>query len=162
MIGHRSIIHDGWRAVCPWPRPSFAEGKPFGTPLPAEALTELDATGWELYHVAEDFAENHNLAAENRPRLLELIAQSYVEAGRYQVLPVGGRGQQRSAEERPVIAVDRTRYTYLPGDPGGRPERGPAAATPRCQPSGWKACSNWRDRSWEASHCSAGTMSSML
>ena len=116
MLGHRSIYHDGWRAVCPWPGPSFAEsGKPFGTPMPAETLTELDATGWELYHVATDFAENHNLAAEDRPRLLELIAQWYVEAGRYQVLPVDGRGQQRFAEERPLIAADRTRYTYYPG-----------------------------------------------
>ena len=25
MMGHRSIYHDGWRAVCPWPGPSFAE-----------------------------------------------------------------------------------------------------------------------------------------
>ena len=25
MIGHRAIYHDGWRAVCPWPGPSFAE-----------------------------------------------------------------------------------------------------------------------------------------
>jgi arylsulfatase A-like enzyme len=116
MIGHRSIYHDGWRAVCPWPGPSFAEaGKPFGTPLPAETLTELDATGWELYHVAEDFAENHDLAAEQRPRLIELIGQWYVEAGRYNVLPVDGRGQQRFAEERPVIAADRARYTYYPG-----------------------------------------------
>jgi arylsulfatase A-like enzyme len=116
MVGHRSIYHDGWRAVCPWPGPSFAEaGKPFGTPLPAEALTELDASGWELYLVAEDFAENHDLAAEQRPRLIELIGQWYVEAGRYNVLPVDGRGQQRFAEERPVIAADRTRYTYYPG-----------------------------------------------
>ena len=30
------------------------------------------------------------------------------------------------------------------------------------QPSGWKACSNWRARSWEASHWSAGTMNSTL
>ena len=31
MIGHRSIYHDGWRAVCPWPGPSFAEAaQPFG------------------------------------------------------------------------------------------------------------------------------------
>ena len=31
MFGHRAIDHDGWRAVCPWPGPSFAEaGKPFG------------------------------------------------------------------------------------------------------------------------------------
>ena len=34
MMGHRSIYHDGWRAVCPWPGPSFTEaGKFFGTPI---------------------------------------------------------------------------------------------------------------------------------
>ncbi|HUY49754.1 MAG TPA: hypothetical protein VMV92_29230 [Streptosporangiaceae bacterium] len=44
MFGHRAIDHDGWRAVCPWPGPPFAEaGKPFGVPITAEALTELDA-----------------------------------------------------------------------------------------------------------------------
>jgi arylsulfatase len=116
MMGHRSIYHDGWRAVCPWPGTSFAEsGRPFGTPIPAATLTELDATAWELYHVAEDFAENHDVKAEHRPRLLELIARWYVEAGKYHVLPVDGRGQQRLAEERPQIAVDRSRYVYYPG-----------------------------------------------
>ena len=31
MLGHRAIYHDGWRAVCPWPGPSFAEaGVGFG------------------------------------------------------------------------------------------------------------------------------------
>jgi len=116
MMGHRALYHDGWRAVCPWPGPSFTEaGKPFGTPIPAETLTELDAHGWELYHVAEDVAENHDIAAENRPKLIEMIAQWYVEAGKYNVLPVDGRGQQRIADERPVIATDRSRYTYFPG-----------------------------------------------
>jgi arylsulfatase A-like enzyme len=114
MIGHRSIYHDGWRAVCPWPGTSFAEGKPFGSPITAEQLTELDANAWELYHVAEDPAENHDVAAENRPRLIEMIAQWYVEAGRYNVLPVDGRGQQRFADERPVIALPRSRYVYYP------------------------------------------------
>jgi arylsulfatase len=116
MLGHRSIYHDGWRAVCPWPGTSFTEsGRQFGTPMPAETLTELDATGWELYHVAEDFAENHDVAGENREKLIEMIGQWYVEAGKYNVLPVDGRGQQRFADERPVIATDRTRYTYYPG-----------------------------------------------
>ncbi len=116
MLGHRSIYHDGWRAVCPWPGTSFVEsGRTFGTPITAEQLTELDATSWELYHVAEDFAENHNVADENRPRLIEMIAQWYVEAGKYNVLPVDGRGQQRFADERPQIAADRTSYTYYPG-----------------------------------------------
>jgi len=116
MMGHRSIYHDGWRAVCPWPGTSFIEsGRTFGTPIPAETLTELDATAWELYHVDEDFAENYNIAEGNRARLIEMIAQWYVEAGKYNVLPVDGRGQQRFAEERPQIAKNRSSYTFYPG-----------------------------------------------
>jgi arylsulfatase len=116
MLGHRSIYHDGWRAVCPWPGPSFVEaGAPFGQPIPKETLTELDASGWELYHVAEDFAENHDVAADNRDRLIALIGTWYAEAGKYKVLPVDGRGTERLAEVRPQIAVDRTSYTYCPG-----------------------------------------------
>ena len=88
MFGHRAIDHDGWRAVCPWPGPSFAEaGKPFGAPITAETLTSSDADGWELYHVAEDPAENHNLAGEHRDKLIEMIAMWYVEAGKYDVIP---------------------------------------------------------------------------
>src|SRR5205807_7419285 len=79
MFGHRSLYHDGWRAVCPWPGDSFVEaGKPFGAPISAETLAELDAHGWELYHIAEDIAENHNLAADNRERLIGMIATWYV------------------------------------------------------------------------------------
>lgn len=115
MMGHRSIYHDGWRAVCPWPGPSFTEaGAFFGKPIPADTLTEIDATGWELYHVDEDWAENHNLAAENRARLIEMIATWYVEAGKYNVMPVDGRGVQRFAEERPQLTADRSRYTFYP------------------------------------------------
>lgn len=117
MLGHRSLYHKGWKAVCPWPGTSFSEppGLPFGTPIPAEKLTELDANNWELYHIDEDFAENHNVADKNRAKLIEMIAQWYVEAGKYNVLPIDGRGQQRFADERPQIARDRTSYTYYPG-----------------------------------------------
>jgi arylsulfatase len=115
MMGHRSIYYDGWRAVCPWPGPSFTEaGAFFGEPIPAEKLTELDAKHWELYHVVEDFAENYDVAAENRAKLIEMIATWYVEAGKYNVLPVDGRGTARFAEERPQIAKDRTSYTFYP------------------------------------------------
>lgn len=115
MMGHRSIYHNGWRAVCPWPGPSFTEaGAFFGAPISAEKLTELDANAWELYHVAEDFAENHNVAEQHRDKLIEMIAQWYVEAGKYNVLPVDGRGTQRFAEERPQIAKDRTQYRFYP------------------------------------------------
>jgi arylsulfatase A-like enzyme len=46
MMGHRSLYHDGWRAVCPWPGTSFTEsGRKFGTPITYDMLTELDAKG---------------------------------------------------------------------------------------------------------------------
>jgi len=116
MMGHRSIYHDGWRAVCPWPGTSFTEsGLPFGAPIDAAKLTELDAKGWELYNIDKDFAENHNVAAENRPKLIEMIATWYVEAGKYNVLPVDSRGTLRFADPRPQIAANRTSYTYYPG-----------------------------------------------
>jgi arylsulfatase A-like enzyme len=127
MMGHRSIYHDGWRAVCPWPGASFTEaGAFFGEPIPAEKLTELDASAWELYHVAEDFAENYNIATENRAKLIELIGQWYVEAGKYNVMPVDGRGTARFAEERPQIAKDRASYTLYRGT-----QSVPANAGPR-------------------------------
>jgi arylsulfatase len=115
MLGHRAIYHDGWRAVCPWPGPSFTEaGKGFGEPISAETLSTLDATGWELYHVAEDFAENHDVAADNRDKLIAMIGTWYVEAGKYQVMPIDGSGLARMMAEKPLIALPRDRYTYLP------------------------------------------------
>ena len=115
MIGHRSIYHDGWRAVCPWPGPSFAEAaQPFGTDITADKLSELDATGWELYHVEEDFAETNNVAADNRNRLIALIAMWYVEAGKYNVMPVDGSALTRLLVERPLLAPPRDRYVYFP------------------------------------------------
>ncbi|HVM65221.1 MAG TPA: sulfatase-like hydrolase/transferase, partial [Acidimicrobiales bacterium] len=115
MLGHRSLYHDGWRAVCPWPGPSFAEaGMPFGQPISKERLTELDHSGWELYHVEEDVAENHDVADQHRDRLIAMIATWYVEAGKYNVLPIDGRGTIRFLEERPQISPGRSRYTYYP------------------------------------------------
>jgi arylsulfatase len=119
MFGHRSIYHDGWRAVCPWPGTSFAEaGQFFGAPIDRDKLTELDATAWELYHVAADVAENHNVAAQNRAKLIEMIGMWYVEAGKYNVMPIDSRGTLRFADERPKLAVDRTSYVFYPRTQG--------------------------------------------
>ena len=127
MFGHRSLYHDGWRAVCPWPGTSFTEsGLFFGAPISYDQLIELDAHGWELYNIQEDFAETHNLAETERDRLIAMIGMWYVEAGKYKVLPIDSRGTQRFAEERPQIAVDRQRYIYYPGT-----QVVPANAAPR-------------------------------
>jgi arylsulfatase A-like enzyme len=115
MFGHRSLYHDGWRAVCPWPGTSFTEsGLFFGAPISYDKLTELDAHGWELYNIHEDFAETNNLAEQERDRLIAMIGMWYVEAGKYNVLPIDSRGTQRFAVERPQIASDRQKYVYYP------------------------------------------------
>ena len=115
MLGHRAIDKDGWRAVCPWPGPSFTEaGVGFGQPISAETLSRLDSSGWELYHVAEDFAENHNVAADHRDKLIELIGSWYVEAGTYGVMPIDGSGLARMIAEKPLVALPRDRYVYRP------------------------------------------------
>ncbi|MGY1804466.1 arylsulfatase [Blastococcus sp. SYSU D00922] len=116
MLGHRAIDSDGWRAVCPWPGPSFSEaGKPFGVPISAEDLADLDAHHWELYHVAEDVTENRDVAREHPAKLIELIAQWYVEAGKYDVLPIDGSGTARMMVERPQVAEPRDTYVFRAG-----------------------------------------------
>jgi arylsulfatase len=117
MFGHRSVYHDGWRAVCPLPGPSFAEaGIGFGElELTEEKLRELDATGWELYDLGADFCETQNLAGQHRDKLVEMIAIWYAEAGKYDVLPIDSRGTMRLVEERPQLARARNLYVFYPG-----------------------------------------------
>ncbi|MER6319294.1 arylsulfatase [Streptomyces sp. NPDC001581] len=129
MFGHRAIDHDGWRAVCPWPGPSFAEaGRPFGAPIAMADLDDLDAHHWELYHVDEDIAETRNLAQEqeHRSKLIEMIALWYMEAGKYNVMPIDGSAFARLMTERPQITENRTSYTLRPGT-----QSLPAAVAPR-------------------------------
>lgn len=117
MFAHRAIYHDGWRAVCPFPGDSFAEAKAsFGElTLTEDKLRELDAKGWELYNLTEDPAETNNLAETHRAKLIEMIALWYVEAGRYDVLPLDSRGTARFADPRPQLTKERDTYVYYPG-----------------------------------------------
>ena len=119
MFGHRSIYHDGWRAVCPWPGPNFTEaakkGRKFGTPIPNEVLVDIETHDWELYHIDEDYSETHNLAVENRPKLIEMIGRWWAEAGKYQVLPIDGTALPRMNVERPTIARPRNKFVYYAG-----------------------------------------------
>jgi len=118
MFGTRAIYHDGWRAVCGFPGPSYAEGAQkgykFGDVITPEILDDLDANGWELYHVTEDPAEVHNLADQHPEKLSEMITRWYVEAGKYQVLPLDGSVMQRFATERPRLTQDRSQYIFYP------------------------------------------------
>ena len=118
MLGHRAIYHDGWRAVCPFPQPS----DPPHALLTEERLRELDVDGWELYHVAEDPTETNDLAKARRDKLIEMIALWYVEAGRYQVLPLDNRVVERMTAERPRHTPKREHHVYYPGTSQVPPE----------------------------------------
>ncbi len=114
IMGHRSIYHDGWRAVAPWPGPSNAEAeKMWPAELHADDLDRIEAEGWELYHVAIDPAETRNLAAENPVMRERLKAIWWHEAGRYGVLPIMGRSP-RPADADTKMQQPR-HHRYRPG-----------------------------------------------
>ncbi len=118
MFGNRAIDSDGWRANCGFPGPSYTEGaalgRTFGGTISPEVLDDLETNGWELYHIAEDPSEVHDLAAENPGKLRELVALWWAEAGKHQVLPLDGSIFQRLAAERPQLTQDRSQYVYYP------------------------------------------------
>ena len=82
-----------------------------------------------------------------------MIGMWYIEAGKYNVLPIDSRGVQRFAEERPQIAANRKQYTLLSRhtiDPACRGAEdwstGPTAlqCKPRCRRMAPRAsCSAW-------------------
>ena len=130
MFGHRSIYHDGWRAVCPWPGPNFTEaakkGRAFSSPITVEVLADIEANDWELYDLTKDYSETHNIAGDHRDKVIELVGRWWAEAGKYGVMPLDGDARARIALERPTIARQRDKFVYYPG---GSPV--PFAATPK-------------------------------
>ncbi|MES2482543.1 MAG: arylsulfatase [Pseudomonadota bacterium] len=105
ILGHRSLYMDGWRAVCPWPGPSWTEG---GRGWPAEMLASdldrLEGAGWELYRLSDDPGESRNLAQAEPAQLRKMVAMWWHEAGKYGVLPILGKAPGRKA---PPAAIHR-------------------------------------------------------
>jgi hypothetical protein len=55
------------------------------------------------------------VAADHRDRMIAMIGTWYVEAGKYNVMPVDGSGLARMIGEKPLVAAPRDRCTYRPG-----------------------------------------------
>jgi arylsulfatase len=107
MLGNRGIYQDGWMASTtplrlPW-APTGEEPNP-------------DDFQWELYHVAEDFAQANDLAAQNPAKLRELQEVFDREARRYNVYPLQTSFADRADPSiRPSLTRGRTSFTYYPG-----------------------------------------------
>ncbi len=109
--GNRAIYHDGWMANTAPPSPvwELATGK----------LPDL-ATGyqWELYHIADDYSQNNDLAAKNPDKLKELQALFLTEAAKYNVFPLDNRAFVRLQTPRPSAVAGKTEFTYRGENPG--------------------------------------------
>src|SRR5262249_37268268 len=71
---------------------------------------------WELYHVAEDFSQANNVAAQNPDKLKELQTIFDQEAKKYHVYPLDATFAERAdVSIRPSLTRGRTTFTYYPG-----------------------------------------------
>jgi arylsulfatase A-like enzyme len=97
LNGHRAIYHEGWRAVCPWIESNQTGARPenYDCNLSVASVVQEDiaAHRWELYRIAEDYAECHDLAAEDPATLREMVTYWWTEARQYNVLPAARKGQ---------------------------------------------------------------------
>jgi arylsulfatase len=107
MFGSRAIYHRGWKAVTFHPI-----GPMYGDGLDPNASFDDDV--WELYHVATDLSETHDLAASFPGRVAELVELWWAEAARNQVLPLDNRILWTLVHPRPSPLFDSTRFRYFP------------------------------------------------
>lgn len=108
VFSNRSMYADGWKAnaqhTFPW-RQDYAPGN-------------WQNDRWELYNLAEDFSEAHDVAAENPQKLEELKAKFASAAEEFGVLPLDDRGSGRLAIAKPPVPgadADAGTYTYFSG-----------------------------------------------
>jgi arylsulfatase len=77
---------------------------------------DFDQDKWELYDLAEDFSEGNDLSARYPQKLKELQNDFWVEAKKYDVLPLDDRFAERGDPRlRPSLIEGRTDFTYYPG-----------------------------------------------
>jgi arylsulfatase len=122
---NRGLYHDGWMA-------SSAAFVPWD---PVRTNFDPDKAVWELYNVASDFSQANDLAAKNPEKLRELQDLWWVEAAKYNVLPLDWRAIERLSAERmgrPSVLGGRTKMDYFPGTVGV-----PDAAAPPILNKSW-------------------------
>src|SRR5438876_6408880 len=107
MFGNRALYKDGWIATArhgrlPWVTAGGTTG-------------DFDHDKWELYNLADDFSEANDVSAKYPQKLNELQNDFWVEAKKYNVLPLDDRFAERGDPSlRPSLISGRTDFTYYP------------------------------------------------
>lgn len=106
---NRGLYQEGWMASAP----SFIPWNPN-----RDENWNPDQQVWELYKIDEDFSQAKDLAAKYPDKLRQLQDLWWVEAAKYNVLPLDWRGSIRMNAElmgRPNMAGGRTSAVYHEG-----------------------------------------------
>lgn len=108
MFANRAIYDKGWVATTTPNSPPWVSV--------AEATDPIDGFDWELYNVAEDFSQSQNLAESNPEKLRELKRLFYIEAVKYDVLPLDNTKVERlDVNNRPSNIRGLSEFTYYDG-----------------------------------------------
>ncbi len=108
MFANRAIYHDGWVATTTPTTPPWVSV--------AKKVDPIDGYNWELYNIEEDFTQANNLAEQEPQRLRELQRLFYIEAVKYNVLPLDNSKVKRlDVNNRPSNIRGKKEFTYYEG-----------------------------------------------
>jgi len=105
-FGNRAIYHEGWIASAAHSVRTWDWGA-----QGAEADCALDR--WELYHVAKDFSQARDIAAQHPERLRELQDLFNTEARSNSVYPLGAMAA--SFYDQPAMTMAKRESVFYPG-----------------------------------------------
>ena len=103
MLGSRALWHKGWKAVTV--HPTLYDWGNYGDDR------------WELYDTTQDPTESHDLAQEHPEKLQEMINLWFLEAGKYNGLPMSDLSmiaRAKAGHQRASDWDERTRFIYYP------------------------------------------------
>ena len=106
--GNRGVYQDGWKAV--------TEHTSLIGSIPDGHKGKFGKDTWELYNVAEDFSESHDLATEKPKKLLQMKALFVKQAKKYKVYPLDDReSYELIAAKNEAVGGEKTDFTFYQG-----------------------------------------------
>ncbi len=103
MFGNRAMWADGWKAVT-----LHAKRMPWDV----NVVLPFEQDVWELYHVAEDFSESTDVAAQYPEKLEELKQMFDEDAWKYNVYPLYDDMIRRLAVQQNRLFGDQKEFVY--------------------------------------------------